>query len=505
MEGKKYIEVSNSQAVAIKDIPLLDYDDFYDYVVDELKIDTHHCLNYYCVDFGSRLWFVCCIACDELNIIRICSHELPKGEKSLRSITPECFQLHIFEREIHENFRIHFKGHPWLKPVRSSFKNDGTKLHVDAYPFLAFESEELHEVGVGPIHAGIIEPGHFRFICHGEKVLHLEISLGYKHRGIEQLFVKQNGLQRTILTESVAGDTAVGSSIAHAQLIESLADLPIPESLMIERCIGLELERFAIHIGDTSALCTDVAYQLGQVVNEALRTTIINTTQFWCGNRFGKGLVRPGGSNYPLNETVVDEIRNILKDSGNRYIDMADRIYTLPTVLSRFDGIGELTPEQAILIGAVGMAARSTSLGRDIRKSHPFQYFNQYQYEPVVLTTGDVLARGMLRYEESKKSVSMVNEFCSIWEGMAKEDTPRPVYDYGLKPLSFAISVVEAWRGELCHSAITDEQGNLAHYKIKDPSLHNWMALALAVRNQEISDFPVCNKSFNLSYCGNDI
>ena len=274
---------------------------------------------------------------------------------------------------------------------------------------------------------------------------------------------------------------------------------------MIERCIGLELERFAIHIGDTSALCTDVAYQLGQVVNEALRTTIINTTQFWCGNRFGKGLVRPGGSNYPLNETVVDEIRNILKDSGNRYIDMADRIYTLPTVLSRFDGIGELTPEQAILIGAVGMAARSTSLGRDIRKSHPFQYFNQYQYEPVVLTTGDVLARGMLRYEESKKSVSMVNEFCSIWEGMAKEDTPRPVYDYGLKPLSFAISVVEAWRGELCHSAITDEQGNLAHYKIKDPSLHNWMALALAVRNQEISDFPVCNKSFNLSYCGNDI
>ena len=177
---------------------------------------------------------------------------------------------------------------------------------MDNYPFYNIDSEELHEVGVGPVHAGVIEPGHFRFICNGEKVLHLEIQLGYQHRGIEKLFIeKNNALQRCILSESIAGDTSVGHALAHSQLIESLAGIEVSETLQIERCIALEMERLAVHIGDTAALCGDVAYQLGQVVCEALRTTIINTTQLWCGNRFGKGLVRPGGSNYPLSNDVA--------------------------------------------------------------------------------------------------------------------------------------------------------------------------------------------------------
>jgi Ni,Fe-hydrogenase III large subunit len=180
---------------------------------------------------------------------------------------------------------------------------------MDNYPFYRIESEELHEVGVGPIHAGVIEPGHFRFICNGEKVLHLEIHLGYQHRGIERLFVeKKTALQRCILAESIAGDTAVGHALAHVQLIESLAGVEVPEALQIERCIALELERIAVHIGDTAALCADVAYQIGQVVCEALRTTIINTTQLWCGNRFGKGLIRPGGTHYRLSDTQVDSM-----------------------------------------------------------------------------------------------------------------------------------------------------------------------------------------------------
>ena len=180
---------------------------------------------------------------------------------------------------------------------------------IDNYPFYEIDSEELHEVGVGPIHAGVIEPGHFRFICNGEKVLHLEIQLGYQHRGIEKLFIEKNeSLQRCILSESIAGDTSIGHALAHSQLIESLAGIEVSETLQIERCIALEMERLAVHIGDTAALCGDVAYQLGQVVCEALRTTIINTTQLWCGNRFGKGLVRPGGSNYPLSNNVADEI-----------------------------------------------------------------------------------------------------------------------------------------------------------------------------------------------------
>ena len=196
---------------------------------------------------------------------------------------------------------------------------------MDNYPFYAIESEELHEVGVGPIHAGVIEPGHFRFICNGEKVLHLEIQLGYQHRGIEKLLIeKKDSLQRCILSESIAGDTSVGHALAHSQLIESLAGIEVSETLQIERCIALEMERLAVHIGDTAALCGDVAYQLGQVVCEALRTLIINTTQLWCGNRFGKGLVRPGGSNYPLSDDVADEILRVLADTGRRFCEVAD-------------------------------------------------------------------------------------------------------------------------------------------------------------------------------------
>ena len=161
--------------------------------------------------------------------------------------------------------------------------------------------------------------------------------------------------------------------------------------------------------------------------------------------------------------------------------------------------------DQALGIGAVGMAARTCGIKRDIKKfSHPFQYFRKYKIQPVILESGDVLARGMLRVKEVGESIKMIRELIKAAQGTGK-NIPRPVYDHKLRPGSFSLSLVEGWRGEICHSAVTDESGRIIHYKVKDPSFHNWMALALAVRNQEISDFPVCNKSFNLSYCGNDL
>ena len=241
------------------------------------------------------------------------------------------------------------------------------------YPFYSIESEELHEVGVGPVHAGVIEPGHFRFICNGEKVLHLEIQLGYQHRGIERLLIeKDNALQRCILSESIAGDTSAGHALAHSQLIESLAGIQAGESLQIERCIALEMERIGVHIGDTAALCGDVAYQLGQVVCEALRTMIINTTQLWCGNRFGKGLIRPGGSNYPLTDEVADAILKVLDDTEKRFGEITALIFSLPSVLARIEDIGQVTREQALAIGVVGMAARTCGIKRDIGFHIPF-------------------------------------------------------------------------------------------------------------------------------------
>jgi Ni,Fe-hydrogenase III large subunit len=203
-------------------------------------------------------------------------------------------------------------------------------------------------------------------------------------------------------------------------------------------------------------------------------------------------------------DLIADEIIKVVTSTGSRFREAADLIYSLPSVLSRFDDIGILKKQQALGIGAVGMAARTCGIIRDIRKTHPFQYYKNYPFQPVILDTGDVLARGMLRTLEVQESVKIICGLIDLWH-TKNINHRKPVYDYKLKPDSFAISIVEGWRGEICHSAITDEKGEILHYKVKDPSFQNWMALALAVRNQEISDFPVCNKSFNLSYCGNDL
>jgi Ni,Fe-hydrogenase III large subunit len=506
MSNLEYIRTGNFDApLDLKAIPVSTYDIFYDRVVDLLKAEANHCLCYYAVENDGKLQFYCFLGLDDVHGIAVLSHEQKKDGPPLRSLTPLCNQMHIFEREIHENFGIGFEGHPWLKPVRYPFDRNDLADVMDNYPFFSIAGEELHEVGVGPIHAGVIEPGHFRFICNGEKVLHLEIHLGYQHRGIERLFLEKNtGLQRCILAESIAGDTAVGHALTHTQLIESLAGIEVGDALRIERCIALELERIALHIGDTAALCADVAYQIGQVVCEALRTTIINTTQMWCGNRFGKGLIRPGGTHYPLTENVIAEIERVLDNTGNRFRKMTETIYSMPSVLSRFDDIGPVTRQQALGIGAVGMAARTCNVPRDIRSSHPFQYFKKYAVKPVLLDSGDVLARGMLRNLEVFESINIILELIGKWRESEKSPV-APVYDYRLEPGKIAVSAVEGWRGEIIHCAITGEKGEITHYKVKDPSMHNWMALALAVRNQEISDFPVCNKSFNLSYCGYDL
>ena len=506
MSQKVYSEIkNNSFSLDLKEIPVLKYDLFYEQVSDFLKNEAKHCVAYYGVPISGILKFYCYIADDNNKIIDVFSHEQNMNKPILKSLTTVCPQLQIFEREIHENIGVGFNGHPWLKPVRYSHDCSDKSKMIKNYPFYTIESEELHEVGVGPVHAGIIEPGHFRFICNGEKVLHLEIQLGYQHRGIEKLFIeRKDSLQRCILSESIAGDTSIGHALAHSQLIESLAGIEVCETLQIERCIALEMERLAVHIGDTAALCGDVAYQLGQVVCEALRTLIINTTQLWCGNRFGKGLVRPGGSNYPLGNEIIDEILRILDNTGNRFNEIADRIYSLPSVLSRFDEIGILTRQQGLAIGIVGQSARASGISRDLRKTHPFQYYKQYSFEPVILENGDVLARGMQRNLEIRESVRIIRELAEIWREKT-QDVEKPVYDYKFNSDRFAISMVEGWRGEICHLATTDKNGMINHYKVKDPSMHNWMGLALAVRNQEISDFPICNKSFNLSYCGHDL
>ncbi len=504
----EYVLIKNQSTVALQNLPVLPYDQFYKAMSQLLKEEGKHCVNYYAYPADSKLKFIACVADDKNGTIAVVSHEMILNEKNeLPALSKDFFALHIFEREIHENFNVNFTDHPWPKPVRYAFDRADKNKVITNYPFYQIESQELHQVGVGPIHAGVIEPGHFRFLCSGENVLHLEIQLGWQHRGIEDLFLKKTSLiQRTIISESIAGDTAVGHALAFASLMESLSGIKINSILELERTIGLELERIAVHVGDLGTLNIGTAYQLAASVFGTLRTPAINYTQTWCGNRFGKGLIRVGGSHYPLTEELIGKLLKFLVKFEEVFDPMCERLFSLPSLLMRFENIGKVTKKQMELIGAVGMAARMVGIKRDVRLTHPFAGYKHHGIATETLESGDVWARAYLRKLEIKNSIRYIRDLVSQLKGLG-EEIQKPVSEKELKlaPNSLCVSLVEGWRGEICHCAATDNDGKIVHYKIKDPSMHNWFALALSLRDLEISDFPINNKSYNLSYCGHDL
>ena len=496
------VSINNNQTLPLKDIPEQSYHAFLENNINLLKDSiSRHCVNYFGFEYNGNVKLFCCIADDSIHQIYLSSCVIGKGT-TLNSFSKHNYNFEKFEREISENYGIKYTDHPWLKPLRYSENRVDKTKSIANYPFLSFESEELHEVGVGPVHAGIIEPGHFRFICNGEQILHLEIQLGYQHRGIEQLFLKKkNLLERTILAESIAGDTTVGHTTAFVNLWESLSGFEPDEALKFSRTLALELERIAIHTGDLSALCTDIAYQLGSSVFGRLRTPIVNYFQEWCGNRIAKSLIRPGYTNFTYTPELRSRLIDLLSAYEPDFTEMVTKLFKLPSALSRFERTGVVTLDEVKQIGTVGMAARMSGLNRDIRSSHPHDLYNKLNHQPIIKHHGDVYSRAQIRKEEIKQSIGYVKKLTEQIPNYSKGETKT------LKPApdSFSLSLVEGWRGEICHCAITDAKGELILYKIKDPSFHNWLALAQAVRNNEISDFPICNKSFNLSYCGHDL
>jgi Ni,Fe-hydrogenase III large subunit len=498
-----YISIKNNEAIALNTIPVLTYHDFLEFNTGLMADDANHCVQYFGYRSGNLLKLICCMANDDKGIIKITSSNLPLGtQEAYPSFSNKHFSFHFFEREIHENFGLNYTDHPWLKPVRYSSSRADKSSTIANYPFYQSESQELHEVGVGPIHAGIIEPGHFRFICSGEQILHLEIQMGYQHRGIEQLMLnKKDLLQRHMLAESIAGDTVVGHTTAFAKTWESLCGFAATYDMEFARTLALEWERIAIHTGDLSALCNDIAYQLGSSVFGRLRTPIINTFQVWCGNRLAKSLIHAGRSQYPFTQETADTFHKVMDAYKPDYLEMYHHMRNLPSVLARFEKTGVVSKEHAAEVGTVGMAARMCNIPRDIRASHPHDLYVDLDHKPITKHHGDVYSRTQIRKEEILQSLGYVRHFMQKIPAITsvnKELGPP-------KPNTFALSLVEGWRGEICHCALTDEKGELMLYKIKDPSVHNWLVLALAVRNNEIADFPVCNKSFNLSYCGHDL
>jgi Ni,Fe-hydrogenase III large subunit len=495
------IAISNNQAIQVSLIPELAYPEFLAYNTGLVKSNpAFHCVTYFGMPQAKGIKLYCAIANDETHEVLVNSSVVDTS-KALPSFAAQSLSFEKFERELTENHGIAYADHPWLKPVRYPFNRHDAKQNMDNYPFFSIQSEELHEVGVGPVHAGVIEPGHFRFICNGEQILHLEIQLGYQHRGIETLFLtKNNLLQRSILAESIAGDSVIEHASAFAFLMESLSGFEASKAVLHARTLAQELERIAIHTGDLSAICTDIAYQLGSSVFGRLRTPIINYFQEWCGNRLAKSLIRPYDHNYHLTPKLAERLHEVLNAFEPDFVEMNTELFNLPSALSRLERTGTVTAEQVASIGTAGPSARMNGLARDIRKTHPYALYGNLAHEPIIKHHGDVYSRAQIRKQEVMQSIAYVR---SLLEQLPEPEAPRAIP--ALAPNSFALSLTEGWRGEVCHAAITGEDGQLIAYKIKDPSFHNWLALALSVRNNEISDFPICNKSFNLSYCGHDL
>ncbi len=506
---KYYITDNQAASVALKDIPVVDYAEFYRDVDYKLRDEEMHIGHYFAhPEKGEQLRMICLLLDDRRGQVLIISYVVAYyDECELPSLTARHAAVHPFEREISERYGIRFSEMPWAKPLRFPFDRFDKRSSMDNYPFYTMEGSTLHEVNVGPIHAGIIEPGAFRFICNGERVLHLEIALGYQHRGVEHAFcTTRNRLRQILLSESVAGDSAIAHATAFAQALEKLAATPQAENrnLEIERVVALELERMAMQIADTGALSMDIGYQLGQVACEALRTVTINTTQAWCGNRFGKGLIRPAGTNFPLTTEKIALIRKNVADVRRRYHEVVEDLKSSPTILARFEQCGIVQREDMIRIGGVGQAARAGGLGRDLRSTHPWgAYHTEIRHERIIEEAGDVMARLLVRCREVLQSADYIEQLLSNFKPEAQ--SPKPDFALKLKAESLSFGLVEGWRGETCHVVITDNEGEISACRIKDPSLHNWLGLALAVRGEGISDFPICNKSFNLSYCGHDL
>ena len=505
-----FATIKNNQTIPVKEIPIVSYELFMGLMRQLLAELGNHCVSYFGYPVSAQKHtFFAVIANDDTADLNVLCYELSDAkDQKIASLTPEIPALHIFEREIFENFGVQFQNHPWLKPVRYAWNRADQTKNQTNYPFFKLEGMESHEVGVGPIHAGVIEPGHFRFSCYGENVHHLEIKLGYQHRGIESLFLQKKLLiQRTVLAESITGDTVVSHTLAFVRNIEQLYGIEETDKLALARTIASEIERIGIHVGNLSAVCQDIAYQLGSSVFGALRTPVINFFQWWCGNRFSKGMIRVGYSPYPFTKELRERLVKMLDDFEKKYVEMSDVMFALPSVQSRLDKTGIITKEQARMIGSVGLAAKMAGVQRDIRTTHPYSYYAKLFYMPAMAKTGDTMAHAQVRDQEIKKSIRLLRYLIDEFEKYDAVDTDQKPNLKGrnMQAETFSIALTEGWRGEICHVAVTDSAGELACYKVKDPSMHNWFSLALALRDNEISDFPVCNKSYDQSYCGFDL
>jgi Ni,Fe-hydrogenase III large subunit/Ni,Fe-hydrogenase III component G len=416
-----------------------------------------------------------------------------------------------FEREIADLFGIRPAGHPDARPlVRHAFwpddyfplRKDSTPREFDddgrPFPFRQVGGEGVYEIPVGPVHAGIIEPGHFRFSVVGETIIDMKSRLYFTHKGTEKLFEGREPNDGVELAERVSGDTSVGHALAFCQAVEALGGTVVPARARYLRVVLLELERLYNHVGVFGMIANDTGFAVAHSHCFRIRERLLRLNKRVAGHRLLRGVLVPGGvrRDLPRELDVLAELRSALAD----FEEIVEISLANTLVADRLEGTGRLSTETARDHGVLGFVARASGLDVDARRDHPFAAYGELSFRVPVFESGDVKARTLVRVEEVRESVRLIEQAV---EGLPSG--PLEARPTALPAFVPAFAMVEAWRGRVIHWLLTDGAGRLERVKILDPSFLNWRPLSYALLKNIVPDFPLCNKSFNQSYSGNDL
>lgn len=451
--------------------------------------------------------------CPEKNIFLI---PTIVATETFPSLTLTLHQASIFERKIYTLFGLIPEGHPDVRkvilhdenwpedvyPLRKDFEwNTRPAEAKGEFRFRRVDGEGVYEIPVGPVHAGIIEPGHFRFSVAGEEILLLEPRLGYSHKGVEKLFETLPIEKAVKLSERISGDSSFSHSLAFCMAIEQLASVEVPARAQMLRVIYAELERIANHLGDIGAIMLDTGFNFGGAHGARLREVVLRIHDRLTGSRFLRGVNIAGGVTKDIIDTDsawLTEALAALKTDFSEVLAIAEGNASL---IERLRGTGLLPLQIAKDHGVVGVPARALGISMDTRVQYPYAGYVQLPFEIATEQTGDVHSRFFVRIKEVFSSIDLIARALQSLE-------TGPITGSAIKSLkknALTISCVEGWRGEIVYTVATDASGALTRVDVRDPSFLNWTALGHAGRGNMVPDFPLINKSFNLSYSGNDV
>lgn len=438
---------------------------------------------------------------------------------SFPSLASTDHEFAMYEREVLTFFGLMPEGHPEaerinlhaenfpkdIHPLRKEFKWDAAIVEPTEKEWAVFkkyEGEGVYEIPVGPVHAGIIEPGHFRFSVLGEEILRLDPRLGYVHKGTEKLFETLSAEKRVDLSERISGDSSVHHALAYVQAIEALASAEVPRRSKYLRMLLAELERLANHFNDLAFIMLDTGLSFGGSQGTRLRERVMQWNERLTGHRFSRGMLAPGGLKKDIAAADLLALKDDLISLENDFLEVMEAVSESLSLLNRLQNTGRLERSIGEDHGIVGIGARAIGIERDARADYPYAAYESVHFSIPTETTGDVHARYRVREREAHQSFKILHQ---VIDQTSELTGPVAVPIGTLASNAHAVGIVEGWRGNIVYFVVTDATGALSRVKVRDPSFLNWQVFPYLVTSDMVPDFPLINKSLNLSYTGNDL